>query len=280
MLSFTTRFRKDFNAIALFFEKPHNLKNAPGRDDDNAMAGLQLSGLASGFDWKSLVDNLMELERTPITRLQAEKTINERKVNALAGLNTRLAELKTATAALQTAGLFSGRTAASTSANSNWLATAGAGTATGNYTFNILELASATRRVGTTDIGLGISATDDVSGVTLATLPTSTAVKPGTFTVNGQAVTVDLTDSLADVFNKISTATGGEVTASYNSADDKIELSGASEIVLGAANDTSNFLAVARLNNNGTGTISSGTALGSTNVSTPLASARDRKSVV
>ena len=225
------------------------------------------------------MDNLMELERTPITRLQAEKTINERKVSALAGLNTRLAELKTATAALQTAGLFSGRTAASTSTNSNWLATASAGTATGNYTFNILELASATRRVGTTDIGLGISATDDVSGVTLATLPTSTAVKAGTFTVNGQAVTVDLTDSLADVFSKISTATGGEVTASYNSTDDKIELSSASEIVLGAANDTSNFLAVARLNNNGTGTISSGTALGSTNVSTPLASARLKSAI-
>ncbi len=243
------------------------------------MAGLQLSGLVSGFDWKSLVDNLMELERTPITRLQAEKTINERKVTALAGLNTRLAELKTATAALQTAGLFSGRTAASTATNSNWLASAGTGTAAGNYTFNILDLASAARRVGATDIGLGISPSDDVSGVTLATLPTATAVKAGTFTVNGQAITVDLTDSLADVFSKISVATGGEVTASYRSAEDRIELNSASEIILGAANDTSNFLAVARLNNNGTGTIGSGGALGSTHVSTPLAGARLRSAV-
>lgn len=243
------------------------------------MAGLQLTGLASGFDWKSLVDSLMELERAPITRLQAEKTINERKVTALSGLNTKLAELKTATGALQAAGLFSGRTAASTATNSNWLASAGSGTVTGNYTFNILELATATRRAGANDIGLGIAATDDVSGVTLATIPTATAIKAGKFTVNGQAVTVDLTDSLADVFTKISTATGGDVTASYNSATDKIELSSPSEIVLGAANDTSNFLAVSRLNNNGTGTISSSTALGTTSTSSPLASARLRSAI-
>ncbi|MBX7121614.1 MAG: flagellar filament capping protein FliD [Opitutaceae bacterium] len=243
------------------------------------MAGLQLSGLASGFDWKSLVDSLMELERAPITRLQAEKTVNDRKVSALSGLNTRLAELKTATTALKTSGLFNGRSAASTTTNSNWLATASSGTATGNYTFNILELATNTRRVGANDVGMGIAPTADVSGVTLATLPTSTAVKAGTFTVNGSAITVDLTDSLADVFTEISTATGGTVTAAYNPATDRIELNSASEIVLGAANDTSNFLAVTRLGNNGTGTVSSTTALGTTRLSTPLVDARLKNAI-
>ncbi len=243
------------------------------------MAGLQLSGLASGFDWKSLVDSLMELERTPITRLQAEKTVNDRKVSALSGLNTRLAELKTATTTLKTSGLFNGRSAASTTTNSNWLATAGSGTATGNYTFNILELATAARRAGANDIGMGIAPTADVSGVTLATLPTSTVVKAGTFTVNGSVITVDLTDSLADVFTEISTATGGSVTAAYNPATDRIELNSASEIVLGAANDTSNFLAAARLGNNGTGAISSTTALGTTRLSTPLVDARLKNAI-
>lgn len=257
-------------------------ENVIGRNHRNFtpnMAGLQLSGLASGFDWKSLVDSLMELERAPITRLQAEKTVNDRKVSALSGLNTRLAELKTATTALKTSGLFNGRSAASTTTNSNWLATASSGTATGNYTFNILELATNTRRVGANDVGMGIAPTADVSGVTLATLPTSTAVKAGTFTVNGSAITVDLTDSLADVFTEISTATGGTVTAAYNPATDRIELNSASEIVLGAANDTSNFLAVTRLGNNGTGTVSSTTALGTTRLSTPLVDARLKNAI-
>jgi len=243
------------------------------------MPGLQLAGLASGFDWKTLVDNLMQLERTPIARLESERTLNERKTTALASLNTRLADLKTASAALKGSGLFNGRAVASTTTNSNWLTSASAGTAAGNYTFDILQLATTTRRIGASDLGQGISATDDVSAVTLATLPTSTTVTAGKFTVNGVSVNIELTDSLQDVFAKISTATGGAVTASYSAATDKINLTGASEIVLGAANDTSNFLSVARLANNGTNTVASGTALGSTSTNVPLANARLRAAV-
>ena len=33
------------------------------------MAGIQLSGLASGFDWQSLITHLMTAERTPETAL-------------------------------------------------------------------------------------------------------------------------------------------------------------------------------------------------------------------
>jgi len=243
------------------------------------MPGLQLAGLASGFDWKTLVDNLMQLERTPIARLESERTLNERKTTALASLNTRLADLKTASAALKGSGLFNGRAVASTTTNSNWLTSASAGTAAGNYSFDILQLATTTRRIGASDLGQGISATDDVSAVTLATLPTSTTVTAGKFTVNGVSVNIELTDSLQDVFAKISTATGGAVTASYSAATDKINLTGASEIVLGAANDTSNFLSVARLANNGTDTVASGTALGSTSTNVPLANARLRTAV-
>ncbi|MFO1450515.1 MAG: flagellar filament capping protein FliD [Opitutaceae bacterium] len=234
------------------------------------MAGLQLSGLASGFDWKTLVDNLIELERTPITRLEAEKTLNTRKQTAFDGLKSRLTELQTANNALKTQGLFSGRTATSTNTSSNWLLSAGTGTAAGNYTFDVLQLATTSRRTGTGDIGRGLSATDDVSALTIASLPTPSAVTAGTFTVNGQTVTVALTDSLQDVFGKIATATGNAVTATYSASTDRVTLSGTSEVVMGAANDTSNFLSVMRLANNGTDTTSSGSALGSTNVNTPL----------
>jgi flagellar hook-associated protein 2 len=70
------------------------------------------------------------------------------------------------------------------------------------------------------------------------------------------------------------------VTASYDSTTDKISLTSATPgtpITLGAANDTSNFLGVARLaNGTNTGVIASGTALGATSQSAPLASARLR----
>jgi flagellar hook-associated protein 2 len=37
-----------------------------------ASSNLQLSGLASGFDWKSLINQLMAVERVPVDRLTAE----------------------------------------------------------------------------------------------------------------------------------------------------------------------------------------------------------------
>ena len=97
----------------------------------------------------------------------------------------------------------------------------------------------------------------------MASLATSQAVTAGTFTVNGQAITITTSESLADVFTAISTATGGNVTASYDSASDKIRLHSTSgNVIVGAANDTSNFLAAAKLYNNGSVTVSSSTALG------------------
>ena len=77
------------------------------------MASLQLSGLASGFDWKSLVDQLMELERTPITRIEKEQATNTARATALKDLGTRLTTLQNAAKALKSATLFSSRTASS-----------------------------------------------------------------------------------------------------------------------------------------------------------------------
>jgi flagellar hook-associated protein 2 len=243
------------------------------------MASIQLSGLVSGFDWKSFIDEVMALNRTPINRLQSEKSTNNSKVSALDNLGTRLNELQTATRALKAEGLFTGRTAASTTTGSTWSTSTTGGTATGAYTFNVTQLATTTRRNGSGDIGLGLSPTNDVSGITLASLPAATAVTAGNFSVNGSQVTIALTDSLQDVFDKISTATGGAVTASYDAGTDRISLASTGAITLGAANDTSNFLAVARLANNGTGSVASNTALGSTSQTAPLASARLRNTI-
>ena len=41
---------------------------------------MKLTGLASGFDWQPIVDQLIELERTSVTRLQREKSENNNKL--------------------------------------------------------------------------------------------------------------------------------------------------------------------------------------------------------
>jgi flagellar hook-associated protein 2 len=61
------------------------------------------------------------------------------------------------------------------------------------------------------------------------------------------------------------------VTAIYDSTADQIRLTSGSEIILGSATDTSNFLQVAKLSNNGTGTIQSATTLGAVRTSRELA---------
>ncbi len=245
------------------------------------MASLQLSGLASGLDWKSLVDQLMELERAPISRIEREQSVNTQQTNALKDLNTRLATLQTAATSLKDQTLFSGRTTASSTTSTTWKLSATSGTAAGSYEFNVTQLATKARREGASDITSGLNASADVSGLTLATLRTATAPVGGTFTINGAQVTVATTDSLDDVFQAISTATGGDVTASYDPVTDKITLDSATdtEIVLGAANDTSNLLAVLKLANNGAGSITSHGTLGAARTNNTLANAGLRTAI-
>jgi flagellar hook-associated protein 2 len=108
----------------------------------------------------------------------------------------------------------------------------------------------------------------------MANLPLSQAVTAGTFSINGQQVSVALTDSLQDVFDAISSATSGDITASYDHTTDRVTLTSASgNVMLGAANDTTNFLRALKLGNNGTGIVTSSTQLGSVKTSATLASA-------
>jgi len=237
------------------------------------MAGIQLSGLVSGFDWKTLVDQLMTAEHIPADKLATEKTTNTSKVTALDNLQTRLNALQTSVTALGSDGLFSSRKAATATVNSTWKPAAAAGTATGSYEIEVTKLATVSRRTGSSDVGSALNTTDDVSGLTLANLPVASAISAGTFSVNGKKVTIALTDSLDQVFNAISTATSGAVTASYDHISDTITLSGGS-LVLGAANDTSNFLSAMRLANVDGSTAASTGRLGAVSKSAALSSAR------
>lgn len=245
------------------------------------MPGLQLSGLASGFDWKSLVDQLITVERAPQTRLRTEQTFGTQKTNALATLKTRLEALQTAIKPLagETNDIFAARKTTLGAATSGWSASADANTEVGSYTFNVTQLATKAQRVGSLDSGRALSATSNVSGVTVGTMPIGATVTAGDFTVNGARITVAATDSLQDVFDRISTATGGGVTASYNPATDKVALTGTSEIVLGSGNDTSNFLNALQLYNNGTNNVLAPKALGVVSTSAAIANANLRAAV-
>ncbi len=236
-------------------------------------SSLQVAGLASNFDWKSFVDSIMDLEHAPADRLTTEKTTNTQKVNLLNSLGTKLTALQTSAQALNSMALFGKRSATSATTGSTWKSSAATDTAIGSYKIAVSQLATSALLTGASDIGSALNpASDDVSGLTLANLPIGQAATAGTFTVNGKQVTVALTDSLDDVFQAISTATGGDVTAAYDHTSDKITLTSTNgNVVLGAANDTSNLLRALKLGNNGTTSVTSSLKLGAVKPSATLA---------
>jgi flagellar hook-associated protein 2 len=227
-----------------------------------ASSTVTLSGIASGFDWSSFIDQMIGVSRVPQQRLLADQTKLNQKNSAYSNIKTQLTTLQTRNDELKDPTLYDSRTASSSDAS---IATASVakGAALGSFTFNITQLATASKINGATNAGKALSQTNDVSGVTLSSAGLPTAITGGTFTVNGKQVTIATSDTLASVFSKIATATNNEVTATYDPTQDKISLTGAGEIILGSATDTSNFLQATRLNNNGTNTISSSMALGS-----------------
>lgn len=228
-----------------------------------------IAGLASQFDWQSLVEQLTEVERAPQRLLETEQIGIDSRNITYGALVTELGVLKNRVDALKDASLFNSRKSA-VGDDTVASATAATSAAIGSYSFAFTQLAIAAKQVGATNVGAAISATSDVSGVVLNTAGFAGSVTAGTFTVNGQTITITTTDTLQSVFDQISSATGGTVTASYDPTEDKINLTSGGEILLGSAVDSSNFLQVARLYNTGTGTVASASALGSLKITSNL----------
>lgn len=222
---------------------------------------LGVSGLASGFDWRSLVDQLSDVERLPQNRLRVEQQGLRERNAAYDSLVSELTTLRTQATNLTTSSAFLSRTA-SVDDSSAARVNAQPGAPEGVYSFHFTQLATAAKTLGQSGVGQTLSPTNDVSSLVLADAAFTTAVTAGTFTVNGRQITLNTTDTLQEVFDKISTATDGTVAGVYDATTDRISLTGPGELVLGSATDTSNFLQVARLSNNGSELVTSYTNLG------------------
>lgn len=236
--------------------------------------GLQIAGLASGINWTQIISELIQADSGEINQVKASQQLAQERSNAVSGLQTEMATTENDVFGLEDPSIYGQVSGSSTNANSTWQINAENGAKPGSYTIAVQQLATATSLGGAGNISQGLAATSDVSGLTIATLPTATAVQPGVFTVNGAQVTVNSTDSLQDVFDAINTATGGNVTAGYDPSTDKITLTSASgNLSLGAANDTSNFLQAIKLGNTGAASSTSWGTLGTLKTASPLASA-------
>jgi flagellar hook-associated protein 2 len=185
-----------------------------------------VSGLSSGIDWRSLIDQLRAAEHKPIDLLTTQKGAYGDKLKAWQELNTKLLSLKTAAEKLNTVkgfNLFTSSTSSSSATDPNNLlsATIGAAGETGSYDIEVLQTARVQKRASQSFSSQSIALGDGYAG---------------TFQINGRTVTVAAGDTLADVRTKINNLNSGDqatkVTASivsYSSTDNRLILTSQQE---------------------------------------------------
>ena len=229
------------------------------------MAGLDMSisGLASGFDWKSVVDQLTAVERTPQATVRTEQTTLANRRSALGQIATQLTDLQTKATALGDSSLYNRR---SVSSSDTTIATVSAadGAVTGSYSINVTTLATPSSWLGATsgiisplhtaDVNANAAPTGPVLsaagwGATLTAGTVTIGVQESSGTVTNTTVTVATTDTLKDVLVKLDTAIGSTGVATYSSANDQVTIArpDGKNLILGSASDTSNLLSCLKL---------------------------------
>jgi flagellar hook-associated protein 2 len=155
------------------------------------MAGLALSGLASGVDTSGIVDQLMAIDRQAVTRLGLRKTAVQARSDNLGTVSTKLAALKAAAADLQAASLWADTQTVEASDPARLGVARTGGTGPGGYAVDVQRMASAARR-------------------TFAYTPQAS---DQTFTVAGKSFTVPAGATIQQVADQLNTTQGSPVYA-------------------------------------------------------------------
>ena len=113
---------------------------------------LGLSGLASGFDWKSVVDQLVEVERAPQRRAQREQYNVSEKNRILGLIKDELTTLQNKSKTLKDSDLYQSRKS-SVSDSTIGSSSVSAGAALGSYNFEFFQKATTAAHQGGVDAG-------------------------------------------------------------------------------------------------------------------------------
>ena len=121
------------------------------------------TGLSSGMDWRTLVDQMMQLERRPADRLQDKITANTKRKDALAQFQWLVQAMSDAAARLSSSSTsgsspfdsFTTSTSGTAASGRNVLAaTAGVGASPGSHAVKVTALASAQRWTGAANVNV------------------------------------------------------------------------------------------------------------------------------
>lgn len=110
------------------------------------MAGISISGLASGLDIESIIGDLMRIERAPRARLELRRGQATAREDALSEIRSKLQSVADAAAALRSATLWSDVQSVQSSAPESVAARRLAGAGPGGYSVEVTQLARAEQR--------------------------------------------------------------------------------------------------------------------------------------
>jgi flagellar hook-associated protein 2 len=187
-------------------------------------SGFQLSGLASGFDWKSFTDNIIQLERAPATRLESEQNKNSLEKSTLSDLGAKLSTLQSAVKLLSSSSVGVDRIAVNQSASGKVSASVSSQTPVGTYAIRVSNSATACTVTG-----------GDISSIAGSTSGGELKIKVGekdevTISVSAGSSVAQIVASINSSGCGVSAVTNGErivLRSQYVGAANSIAVNGA-----------------------------------------------------
>ena len=165
-----------------------------------SLSTSMISGLASGIDWRTMIDQLMAIEHQRVDLVEDQKEEYESQLTEWQSLNKKLLTLKTAAENLKDPAdwyLYSATMSSDSStvdAEDIMSVTTSTSAASGTYTVMVTNLAQA-QKLSSNPFS---SQTDELG-----------SAYAGDFLINGEVITVNSTDSLADLATTINNANSG-----------------------------------------------------------------------
>ncbi|MBT4838522.1 MAG: flagellar filament capping protein FliD [Methylococcales bacterium] len=171
------------------------------------MAGIQVGGIGSGLDVNSIVNQLMALERQPLTKLNTKKTQYQAQVSAYGSLTSKLSEFSSKMSELSSEDKFKIFTTSSSNSDA-FSASADSEANKGSYSVNITQLASTHK----------IASTTAASGEVIASSAGSLTITVGSATAS---ITIDADSTMSDIRDAINTDSNNpDVTATILTDND------------------------------------------------------------
>ncbi|WP_394679118.1 flagellar filament capping protein FliD [uncultured Exiguobacterium sp.] len=192
------------------------------------MAGIRLSGLASGIDTETMIKQLMQAERAPVDRLSQKKQTMTWQRDAYREMNRGLLDLRSAASDMLLSKNYQSKTV--TSSNPSALTvSASAGAPSGSVTIDSIDqLASAASVTLVATSGKKSDTTLDESGLFTKDTDGKINVQINTFDATGKAVTetlkFDATQKISDLTTAINSQNSLGMNAVFNDLTGKLVL--------------------------------------------------------